>query len=170
MSTKHRKTLTVGLIRIDGHRLSEFIYGTVTGLVTIAGINDSHSSNWVNAAAIIIFGAVAIWIAHAYSILVSKRVIARISVREMTETLAGSWPIVIAGGVLALPLLLVALGLISLSFGLQISRLIGITILALVGFLAGVITREKLPLCLLLALLSAGLGIAVVAIEFFFHH
>ena len=158
--------------RIDGHRLSEFIYGTVTGMVAIAGISGGHEESWLEAASVIVTGAAAIWVAHAYSILISKRVVAghRLGAHELGETLVGSWPIVSAGVLLAIPLLPVAAGLWSLDFALWAATLIGVLILALVGVLAGVVTHETWPRRVMLAAFSAGLGLAVVAVEFAVHH
>lgn len=42
--------------------------------------------------------------------------------------------------------------------------------LALAGILAGAITQETWPRRLLLAVLSAGLGVAMVVIELLVHH
>lgn len=94
----------------------------------------------------------------------------RLDPLELAETLAGSWPIVVAGFILAIPSLLVGLGVWNLSIGLRISNLLGVVILALVGFLAGVISEETWLRRLLLALMSAGLGLVVVAVEFVVHH
>ena len=38
--------------KIDGHRLSEFVYGIVTGMVVIAAIGTSPEKGWVGTAAI----------------------------------------------------------------------------------------------------------------------
>ena len=100
--------------RIDGHKLSEFIYGTIIGMVAVAGIDGGDGTSWLEAAAAIVAGAAAIWVAHAYAVLLSRRVVAghRLAARDLGEALAGSWPIVTAGVILALPLLPVALGVL----------------------------------------------------------
>jgi hypothetical protein len=141
-------------------------------MVAVAGINGSHEASWLGAASLIVTGAVAIWVAHAYSLLISKRVVAghRLDAHDLGETLAGSWPIVSAGVLLAIPLLPVAVGLWSLDVALWASSLTGVLILALVGIRAGVVTKETWPRRVLLAALSAGLGLAVVAVEFAVHH
>jgi hypothetical protein len=158
--------------RLDGHRLSEFIYGTVTGLVAVVGVGDRDSTSWWSAALIIMAGAVAIWVAHAYSTLISRRVLAGrpLDVHELGETLAASLPIVQAGLLLAIPLLPVAVGLWPLAVALRISSITGILILALIGIMAGALTNESWPRRLLLAACSAGLGLAVVVLEFVLHH
>lgn len=158
--------------RIDGHRLSEFVYGTVTGMVAIAGVGVSDDITWLDMMAIIITGALAIWLAHAYSNLLSKRVVSghRLLHSEILEILSSSWTIVIAGAVLSLPFPGVGIGLWSFGSALAIASWVGVVILALVGLVAGIITKERWPRRLLLAALSAGLGLAIVAIEFAVHH
>jgi len=154
---------------LNEHKLSGFIYGTVTGMVAIAGLSGGHAASWLEAAVVIVVGAVTIWVAHAYAALFSKRVVAehRLDAHELGETLAESWPIVTAGGILAIPLLPVAVGLWALGFALWVASFTGVLILALVGILAGVVTKETWPRRVLLAVCSAGLGLAVVAVEFF---
>lgn len=169
---KHGKGGAPAASRLDGHRLSEFIYGAVIGLVAVLGVDDRDSTPWWNAALTIMAGAVAIWVAHAYSMLISKRLLAGrpLNVHELGETLAGSFPIVFAGLLLAIPLLPVAVGLWTLAFALRISSVTGILILAIVGIMTGAITNERWPRRLLLAAFSAGLGLAVVALELLLHH
>lgn len=172
MSEDSRGGGAPGAPRIDGHRLSEFVYGTVTGMVAVAGISGGDEASWSEAALVIVAGAAAIWVAHAYAVLMGKRVAVghRLDARDLGEALRGSWPIVSAGVILAVPLLPVAAGLWSLDFALGASSLTGVLILALVGILAGVITHETWPRRILLAVLSAGLGLAVVAVELAVHH
>ena len=106
------RTKTTDRRVIDGHRLSEFVYGTVTGMVAVAGVGGTHETTWWNAASIIIVGAVAIWLAHSYSIIIGKRVSGgqRLGLGDLIDILRGSWPIVTAGTVLALPMLPAAFG------------------------------------------------------------
>lgn len=157
---------------LDGHRLSEFIYGTVTGLVAVAGIDASSGASWLGAASIILVGAAAIWVAHAYSTLFGHRIAEgrRAKVRDLGKALTDSWPIVTAGALLAVPLLPAAIGLWSVDVALLVSSLLGVLVLALVGVAAGVVTHETWPRRLLLAALSAGLGLAVVFVELAVHH
>jgi VIT1/CCC1 family predicted Fe2+/Mn2+ transporter len=158
--------------RFDGHRLSEFIYGTVIGLVATVGVSESEGIRWWEAALLIISGALAIWAAHAYSILLSKHLVNKrpLEAHEISETLTGSWPIVSAGVFLSLPLLPVVIGLWSVETAMWISGCLGILVLALIGIGAGTLMKDPWPRRLLWALVSAGLGIAVVAIEFAVHH
>lgn len=173
VTEKHVVEVNTATTRVfDGHKLSEFIYGTVTGMVAVAGISGENGTSWLGAATIIVSGAAAIWIAHAYSMLISKRVTVghRLEARDLGEALRGSWPIVTAGAILTAPILPASLNVWSLDFALSMSSLLGVIILALVGYLAGVVSRETWSRRLLLATLSAGLGVAVIAVEFAIHH
>ncbi len=157
---------------LDGHRLSEFIYGLVTGMVAVVGIDAGQTASWWNAALVVLAGAVAIWIAHGYSTLMSRRITTgkRAEGRDLAKALGDSWPVVSAGFVLALPILGAGLGLYQLETALIASSLVGVIFLALIGVAAGVVTRESWPRRILLVLLSSGLGIGVVLVELAVHH
>jgi hypothetical protein len=155
---------------LDGEGVAEFIYGTVTGMVAVGGIQAGHDVSWLGAAEIIVLGAVAIWIAHAYSELVAHRVSAgrKLRTHDLLSVLGASWPIVFAGALLAVPLFGVALRLCSVDAALVASNGLGVAVLALVGFVAE--RSEDWPRRVMLAVLSAGLGLAVVAVELVVHH
>ena len=42
--------------KFNGHRLTEFIYGTITALVAIAGLSESAVMGWESAASVIVVG------------------------------------------------------------------------------------------------------------------
>jgi len=157
--------------RLDGHRLTEFIYGTVVALVAIAGIDPAHAG-WWSGVAVVVIGGVAIWLAHAYSTLMSHRITSghRISGSDVSEALTSSWPIVSAALLTAVPILGVALSLYAMQTALLLASIVGVIILALVGAVAGIITQETWPRRLVLVLLSSGLGLLVVSIEVVIHH
>jgi len=157
---------------IDGHRLAEFVYGTVTGMVALAAIGPHPEKGWLETVFAVILGAGAIWLAHAYSLMLSKRVTVgrRLMWSEVVHTMRGSWPIVIAGVVLTVPLMLSGLGLWSVTTGVTLSGYLGVALLASCGMLAGVITNESWPYRLLLAGVYGGLGVAVVAVEYLASH
>ncbi len=158
--------------KINGHRLTEFIYGTITAMVTIAGLSESTDLGWWSALTIIVLGAAAVWVAHAYSTMISQRLTLgrRLHGLEMWEAMRTSWPIVTAGFLVASPLLLAGMGLTSVDNALTFSNILGIAILALVGYSAGLVSKEPLARRLVLAVGSAAIGFAVVMIEFAAHH
>jgi hypothetical protein len=172
LMSDHDRAVTPSGRVIDAHRLAEFVYGTVTGLVAIAGIGGHPESGWLGTTVAVVTGATAIWLAHGYSILLSKRVTLgrRLTGGDIAHVFSGSWPIVTAGFVLALPILASGLGLWDLEMGITLSGYVGIGVLALVGLLAGAIANETWSRRLLLAAISGSFGFAVVAIEYVVHH
>lgn len=157
---------------IDSHRLTEFIYGTVTALVAVAGINTTETVTWYSAMLTIITGGAAIWLAHAYSSLMSHRITsgAHIQGKQIGEALSSSWPIVSAALLVSLPFLGAAVSLYTMSTALNLANGAGVLILALIGFAAGVITDETWMRRIALVLLSSSLGLLIVAIELAVHH
>ena len=159
-------------LQVDAHRLSEFVYGTITGMVAVAGLSGGKDISWWSAVSIVVMGAVAIWLAHAYSRLVTLRVTTqrRVAAHQIRETLTGSWPIVTAGALLSVPFFAAGGGLWSVETALLVSSLLGIAILGIVGSIAGRISREKPLQRLLIAAVYVGLGVFVVLVEFIVHH
>jgi hypothetical protein len=157
---------------IDGHRLTEFIYGTVTALVAVAGIDAAHMPSWSTAALIVITGGVAIWLAHAYATLMSNRITSgqRIEGHQIADALSSTWPIVTAAILVSLPFVGAALSLYAMSTALLLANVVGVFILMLVGFAAGAITHESWPGRLLLVLISIGLGLLVVTVDLAINH
>lgn len=157
---------------LNGHRLSEFIYGTVTGMVAVVGIDSGADASGWEALLIVVAGAAAIWVAHAYATLMSHRITSgrRAEGRDLVEALRSSWPVVSAGLLLAAPLLGVVFGVYALQTGLGLSSIMGVLILALIGIAAGIVTHETWPRRIVLVLLSCGLGLAIVVIELAVHH
>lgn len=157
-------------LHADGHRLAEFIYGTVAALIAMGGI-DPNQSGWVLSFAVIVFGGVAIWIAHAYAMLMSQRVVSkmRFSGSAIRNALTDSWPIVSAALIVATPLFGVAFSFYSTRTALLLSSAVGVLILAFVGFLAGIASRETWLHRVVLVMLSSGLGLLVVLIKTIAH-
>jgi hypothetical protein len=158
---------------IDGPRLAGFIYGTVTGLVALGGAGGSGADvTWWEVASSVVLGAAAVWVAHAYSELLSHRVVSGrgVAFRELRATLSSSWPIVIAGLLLSAPLVAAGLGVVSVGTATDVSRALGVTLLGLIGFYAEQTGEHRWGRRLVHAGLSAGLGLAVVGAELLVHH
>lgn len=156
--------------KIDGHRLAEFIYGTVVALIAMGGIDPNHTG-WALPFTLIVLGGISIWIAHAYAMLMSNRVVSktRISGSDIRKTLTDSWPIVSAALIVAMPLAGTALSLYSTRTALLLASSTGILILAMVGYLAGIVSRESRLHRVFLVLLSSGLGLLVILVKTLAH-
>jgi hypothetical protein len=157
---------------VDPHRLTEFIYGAVTAMVAVAGIDSVDGFTWNEAAATVIAGAVAIWIAHAYAGMMGHRVSSgsRLGPRALANALRSTWPVVAAGIIIALPLAGAGLGLYGIPSALIACHGVGIAILACVGWSAGRASQASWARKSFLIALSCGLGLLVVALERLVHH
>lgn len=160
------------LLRIDASRLSEFVYGTVTGMVAVAGLSGGHEVEWTGAVGIVVMGAVAIWLAHAYSKVVTLRVTTqhRVAGEEIRDVLLESWPIVIAGVLLSIPFLATGAGLWTMDTALVLSSAIGVALLGVIGSIAGRISHERPVRRLVIAAVYVALGLFVVLVEYIVHH
>lgn len=156
----------------DRHSLSEFAYGVITAMVVIAALVQEREDTWWQAFLIIVAGSAAVWIAHSYAEILGERLALRRRLvgRDFAEAMRRSWPIVSSGAIVALPTLLPAIGLTSVETSLTLSNLVGIAILAVGGYVAGMFTNERQTYRILLAAASAGVGVVVVAIEYIVHH
>lgn len=156
---------------LDPHRLTEFIYGTVTAMVAVAGIDVVDGFEWHEAAATVIGGSVAIWIAHAYAGMMGHRVSSgsRLGLRALAHALRSTWPVAAAGVIVALPLAGAGLGLYDIPRALTACQGVSIAILACVGWAAGRASRANWAHQALLIALSCGLGLLVVALKNVLH-
>ena len=158
---------------IDGKRLAEFIYGTVTGLVALGSTGAREADViWWEAASRVVLGAGAVWVAHAYSELLSHRVVSGrpLALHELRATLSGSWPIVMAGLLVAAPFVPAGLGVVSVGAATNVARALGVTVLGLIGFYAEQTGEHRWGRRLVHAALAAGLGLAVVGAELLVYH
>jgi len=149
------------------HRLTAFIYGTLAGLAAVLGIQAGQGASWLAAASIIVTGVVTMWVAHAYAAVLGRGIAEErsFSARALGIALRDEWPVGVPGATLVLPLLPVAVGLWSLDTALLASSVVGVSILALIGIAAGVTMEARWLDRLVLALVSAGLGLLILAVE-----
>lgn len=149
--------------------LSGFAYGTVGAIVALSGFGHGGPERaWWQAVLSVVMGGVAVWLAHSYAQLLGARVEAGRNLRrdEFWHALREGWPIVTASGVVASPLLLERLSLVSFESAVLIARGSGIILLAAIGLLA---PNQKWSHRLWLATISAVLAIVIVALELAVH-
>jgi hypothetical protein len=156
---------------LDGDRLAQFIYGTVSGLVALGGARGAEVIWWESGSRVVL-GAAAVWLAHAYSELLSHRVVIgrHLEFREFRAVLSSSWAILVAGLLLSTPFFPAGVGVVSVGTATGISKALGVTVLGLIGFYAEQTGKTRLARRLLLGGLSAGLGLAVVGAELLVSH
>jgi NADH:ubiquinone oxidoreductase subunit 6 (subunit J) len=115
--------------------LAEYVYGTITTLVAIAGITFEKNPEALTTAGVVVVGAVAIWLAHGLS-----RVVTLHSWRELQLTrsdvgneLRGSWPIVSAALPATIVFTLAGVHLWPMRSALVLAETVGVLALAVVG-------------------------------------
>jgi hypothetical protein len=158
---------------IDSARLSGFIYGTTTGLVALGAAGSREAGGtWWEVATGVLLGVAAVWVAHGYSELLSHNAVTgrRLELHELRAVLSSSWAILLAGVLLSAPLLPVGLGIVSVATATNVSRALGVIALGVIGYHAERTGKHHWGRRLLLAGLSAGLGLAVVGAELLLDH
>ncbi|HEX3981549.1 MAG TPA: hypothetical protein VHW93_09995 [Acidimicrobiales bacterium] len=125
-----------------GHRhdgsvvgLADYVYGTISTLVAIAGLTFENTPNALTAAGVVVVGAVAIWLAHGFSQLVIVRPWQQLELRwsHLWGELRSSWTIVSAAIPATLIFVLAHAGLWTVRTGFALAEIVGVLALAVVG-------------------------------------
>lgn len=156
---------TATMRRLLAERLSGFAYGTVGAIVALSGMEHGQTERaWWKAALSVVLGGVAVWLAHTYSHLLGARIEAGRDLRmhEFAHAMRESWPMVTASALVASPLALAGLELLSFESAALAARGVGVVVLSLVGLLA---PGQRWTRRLLLATASAAAAIGIVAFE-----
>lgn len=116
--------------------LADYVYGTISTLVAIAGLTFEHNPGAITTAGVVVVGAVAIWLAHALSQLVIRRSWRNLELRpiDVGRELRGSWTIVTAAIPASLIFVLAGVGLFSVRAAFALADIVGVLALAVVGF------------------------------------
>ncbi|HEV3281412.1 MAG TPA: hypothetical protein VG032_07385 [Acidimicrobiales bacterium] len=159
----------------DGARpvqwLADYVYGTIATLVAIAGLTFETNPGALTTAGVVVVGAVAIWLAHALSRLVtlSSWHGLRLNVDDVVHDLRGSWSIVSAAIPTTVIFTLAGIHLWTVRTAFALAEVVGVLALAVVGI--GTTTGSGRTL-LRRALYVGGLvgvGVAIVLFELLVH-
>jgi hypothetical protein len=117
-------------------RFADYIYGTISTLVAIAGLTWEPHPEALTTAGVVVVGAVAIWLAHALSRLVTLDRWHTMSLRrsDVTAQLRGSWPIVSAALPATAIFVMAGLHLWTVSTAFALAEVVGVLALAVVAF------------------------------------
>ena len=117
------------------HWLADYVYGTIATLVAIAGLTFESHPGELTTAGVVIVGAVAIWMAHTLSRLVSKRSQGHLELRvsDVAAELRSSWSIVSAALPATAIFVLAGAHLWSIHAAFVLADLVGVLSLAVVG-------------------------------------
>jgi hypothetical protein len=125
--------------RHDGSvaKLADYVYGTISTLVAIAGLTfEKKTPGALTTAGVVVVGAVAIWLAHAFSQLVITRPWQQLELRwtDLWVELRGSWTIVTAAIPATLVFILAGTGLWKVKTAFTLAEIVAVLALAVVGF------------------------------------
>ena len=151
--------------------LSDYVYGSISTLVAISGLTFEAKPEALTTAGVVVIGAVAIWLAHALSRLVTTRswqhlVLKRSDVRGQ---LIGSWPIVAAAIPATVIFTLAGVHLWKVTTAFVLAEIVGVLGLAIVGI--GTAGGRERPLArrILYVVGLVGVGIMIVGLELMVH-
>ena len=126
--------------------LADYVYGTISTLVAIAGLTFETNPGALTTAGVVVVGAVAIWLAHGLSQLVILRSWQNLELRrrEVREELQRSWTIVTAAVPASIIFTLAGAGLWTVKTAFTLAEIVGVLALAVVGY--GTAGRRGQPL------------------------
>ena len=151
--------------------ISELVYGTLAVLIAIAGLEVAGGASPTGAGAIILVGALATWVAHAYATSLGHRAALgrQASAGQIHLALRHHWTIVLA----AIPSVILlggaSLGFWSSGAAMGISNAAGIAVLAGAGWMAARVAGVNLSGKVSSTILTASIGLGIVAVERLLH-
>ena len=173
MTDEDREAPSARSSDVEGERIGGYVYGTIGVLVALGSLGAESKSLEAPVAALVVFvGALAIWLAHAFSELVGERVRQgrRLGVLGTARVLRSSWPIVSA----ALPsVAFICLGWVgfwSVSTSLRGSTALAVVALGVAGLLAARVAGERGLEAALDVVVAASLGVVIALLEFAVTH
>ncbi len=115
--------------------LADYVYGTISTLVAIAGLTFETNPGALTTAGVVVVGAVAIWLAHTLSRVVILHSWQSLELRaaDVVHDLRGSWSIVSAAIPATLIFTLAGIHLWSVRVAFALAEIIGVLALAVVG-------------------------------------
>jgi hypothetical protein len=115
--------------------LADYVYGTISTLVAIAGLTFEKNPGALTTAGVVVVGAVAIWLAHTLSRLVTMRSWRHLTLSwaDIEAELLGSWSILAAAIPATLVFTLAGLGLFEVKTAFIVADVVGVLALAGVG-------------------------------------
>ncbi|MGH9080544.1 MAG: hypothetical protein ACRDYE_10820 [Acidimicrobiales bacterium] len=151
--------------------LADYVYGTISTLVAIAGLTFETNPGALTTAGVVVVGAVAIWLAHTLSrvVLLHSWHSLQLKAVDVVDDLRGSWSIVSAAIPATLIFVLAGAHLWTVQTAFALAETIGVLALAVVGIgtTAGS-GRSRLQRALYVVGLVS-VGVAIVLFELLFH-
>ena len=152
------------------HWLADYVYGTISTLVAIAGLTFETNPGALTTAGVVVVGAVAIWLAHTLSRLVTTRSWNQMTIKrsDVRVELLSSWPILAAAVPSTVIFTLAGLHLWTVSTAFVLADVVGVLALAVVG--VGTVGGRERPLRRTLYVVGlVAVGVAIVVLESVVH-
>jgi hypothetical protein len=151
--------------------LSDYVYGTISTLVAIAGLTFETNPGDLTTAGVVVVGAVAIWLAHAMSRLVIERQWQQLQLRpgDVGRELWSSWSIVAAAIPATIIFILAGLHVWSIQTAFSVAEAVGVLALAVVGFGTTVGSDRSWSRRILYVAGLTAVGVAIVLFELLVH-
>ena len=151
--------------------LADYVYGTIATLVAIAGLTFEKNPGELTTAGVVVVGAVAIWLAHALSQLVTRRSWnhLELTAADVAGELRRSWSIVSAAIPATVIFCLAGAHVFTMHTAFTLAEVVGVLALAVVG--VGTVGGGQRPLGRRLAYV-VGLvlvGVLIVLLELAVH-
>jgi hypothetical protein len=115
--------------------LANYVYGTISTLVAIAGLTFESNPGALTTAGVVVVGAVAIWFAHSLSHVVTTRSWQRLELRmaDVVYQLRTSWAILLAALPATIVFVLSGIHLFEVRTAFVVADVVGVLALAVVG-------------------------------------
>ena len=153
------------------HWLADYVYGTISTLVALAGLTFETNPGALTTAGTVVVGAVAIWLAHALSRLITSGSWHNMTLKrsDIRQELLGSWSILAAAIPATIVFTLAGLHVWKVWTAFVIADVIGVLALAGVGI--GTVGGGERPLGRRILYVGAlvSVGVAIVLLESVVH-
>jgi hypothetical protein len=151
--------------------LADYVYGTIATLVAIAGLTFETNPGALTTAGVVVVGAVAIWLAHALSQLITRRSWSRLELTraDVAGELRGSWSIVSAAIPAAIVFVLAGAHVFKVKTAFTVAEVVGVLALAVVGVGTVGGTGRSLGRRLLYVAGMVSVGVLIVLLELAVH-
>jgi hypothetical protein len=154
-------------------RIGGYVYGTIGVLVALGSLGAEPENLRAPVAALVVFvGAVAIWLAHAFSQLLAGRIRHghRLGAGRPVRELRSSWPIVSAALPSTVFICIGWAGLWSVSTSLRGSTILAVFALGLAGVVTARFSGDRGAAAAVDVAAAACLGIVIALLELAVHH
>ena len=147
------------------------IYGQIVATSTLAVLDHDVSLGPVAVGLSVVAAMLVLWVAHVYSEVLAERVhqARRLSWEEMATAMAEDWPLVQAASPAVVAMALAALGLWSRDTGVVVGLALGVASLFAWGVVIGRRPRANWLYALVVAAISAALGVVIIVLELIIH-